>query len=166
MTRQVTFGTLVLLALLQTASAQHQGWRHSGSLYLLTTPEGANLPASASEDGFPLLVRLHRDYFDFSQAKPNGEDIRFSADGKALAYQVEEWDAAKGTACIWVRIPAIKGNARQEIRLHWGKADAASESSGAAVFDSRIDSHNFNSSSKAFAFSASESFFSCSDGRK
>jgi len=135
MTKQVTFGTLVLLALLQTASAQHQSWRHSGPLYLLTTPEGANLPASASEDGFPLLVRLHRDYFDFSQAKPNGEDIRCSADGKALAYQVEEWDAAKGTACIWVRIPAIKGNARQEIRLHWGKPDATSESNGSAVFN-------------------------------
>jgi len=135
MTKQVMIGTLVLLALLQTASAQHQGWQHSGRLHILTTPEGANVPASASEDGFPLLVRLHRDYFDFSQAKPNGEDIRFSADGKALAYQVEEWDAAKGTACIWVRIPTIRGNARQEIRLHWGKADAASESSGPAVFN-------------------------------
>ena len=32
-------------------------------------------------------------------------------------------------------MPTIKGNARQEIKLHWGKADAASESSGAAVFN-------------------------------
>ena len=135
MTKQVMIGTLVLLALLQTASAQHQGWQHSGSIFVLTTPEGANLPASASEEGFPLLVRLHRDFFDFRQAKPNGEDIRFSADGKALAYQIEEWDAAKGTASIWVRIPTIKGNTRQEIKMYWGKADAASESSGQAVFN-------------------------------
>ena len=55
--------------------------------------------------------------------------------GTPLAYQIEEWDAAKGTASIWVRIPTIKGNSRQEIRLHWGKADAASESNGAAVFN-------------------------------
>ncbi|MCX5656346.1 MAG: hypothetical protein NTY65_17050 [Planctomycetota bacterium] len=42
------------------AAAQYQGWQHSGSLYILTTSDGANLPASASEDGFPLLVRLHK----------------------------------------------------------------------------------------------------------
>ncbi len=103
---------------------------------MLTTPEGADLPATASEEGFPLLVRLHKDFFDFSQAKANGEDIRFSTGtGTPLAYQIEEWDAADGTASIWVRIPTIKGNARQEIKLYWGKADAASESSGSAVFN-------------------------------
>ena len=118
------------------ASAQHQGWRHSGSLYILTTSDGANLPASASEDGFPLLVRLHKDFFDFSQTKASGEDIRFSTStGTPLAYQVERWDAANAAASIWVRIPNIKGSARQEIRMHWGKADAASESSGSAVFN-------------------------------
>ena len=132
---------LTLVALILTAHAgqtpaQYAGWQHSGSLYILTTPEGADLPASASEVGFPLLVRLHRDYFDFSQAKVQGEDIRFSTGaGAPLPYQIEQWDAAKGSASIWVRIPAIKGNARQEIRLHWGKADAASQSSGEAVFN-------------------------------
>ncbi|MCX5670651.1 MAG: DUF2341 domain-containing protein, partial [Planctomycetota bacterium] len=118
------------------ASAQYQGWQHSGSIYLLTTPEGANLPASASEDGFPLLVRLHKDFFNFGQAKAQGEDIRFSTStGAPLAYQIDEWDAAAGTASIWVRIPNIKGSARQEIKLHWGKADATGESSGSAVFN-------------------------------
>ena len=33
-----------------------------------------------------------------------------------------------------MKIPAIKGNARQEIKLHWGNADAVSESKGSAVF--------------------------------
>jgi hypothetical protein len=118
------------------ASTQYQGWQHAGSLYILTTSDGANLPASASEDGFPLLVRLHKDFFDFSQAKAQGEDIRFSTStGAPLAYQVEEWDAANAAASIWVRIPNIKGNARQEVKLYWGKADATSESSGTAVFN-------------------------------
>ena len=115
---------------------QYRGWQHSGSVYILTTPEGADLPASTSEEGFPLLVRLHKDFFDFSQAKANGEDIRLSTtDGTPLSYEIEEWDASKGTASVWVRLPRIRGNARQEIKLHWGKADAASESSGAAVFN-------------------------------
>lgn len=118
------------------AFAEYSGWQHSGSFYLLTTPEGADLPASASIDGFPVLVRLHRDFFDFSQAGPKGEDVRFSSGaGGPLPYQIERWDAAKGTACVWVRIPAIQGNSRQEIRVHWGKSDAASESNGKAVFN-------------------------------
>ena len=129
-------GVILFAGLLRVASAQYSGWQHSGSIYLLTTPEGANLPATASEEGFPLLVRLHQDFFDFSQAKANGEDIRFSTrTGTPLACQIEEWDAASGTASIWVRLPTIKGNARQEIRLHWGKPGAASESNGKAVFN-------------------------------
>ena len=83
-----------------------------------------------------MLVRLDKDWFDFKLAKSGGEDVRFSSsNGKPLAYQVEEWDAARGTASIWVRIPKIEGNARQTIRMHWGKADAKSESSGKAVFN-------------------------------
>jgi len=135
MIKRIIACAVILLALIGTAPAQYQGWQHSGSLYILTTPEGADLPATASEENFPVLVRLVKGVFDFSQAKANGEDIRFSVDGKPLAYQIEEWDAANGTASIWVRIPVIKGNARQEIKLHWGKADAASESKGEAVFN-------------------------------
>ncbi len=78
--------SLLLIAGLVTSlaietSAQYAGWQHAGSIFILTTPEGANLAASATEKDFPLLVRLHKDFFDFSQAKVNGEDIRFSSDG-------------------------------------------------------------------------------------
>jgi hypothetical protein len=136
MTQGMTVGMALLLTLVGAASAQYADRQHSGSLYVLTTPEGANLPATASEEGFPLLVRLDKEWFSFSQAKANGEDIRFATStGTPLAFQIEEWDAAAGTASIWVRLPTIKGNERQEIRLYWGKADAASESNGAAVFN-------------------------------
>ncbi len=118
------------------AAIPYRSWQHTGVLTILTTPEGADLPASASVEGFPLLVRLHRDWFDFKQAKAGGEDVRFSSNtGAALAYEIEEWDAAKGVASIWVRVPRIVGNARQTIRMQWGKADAASESDGKAVFN-------------------------------
>ena len=118
------------------AAPAYAKWKHQGALTLLTTPEGANLPAATTLDGFPVLVRLHKGWFDFTQAKANGDDLRFSsASSAALAYQIEEWDAAAGTASIWVRVPTIAGNARQELRLHWGKADAVSESNGAAVFN-------------------------------
>ncbi|MEI7901312.1 MAG: hypothetical protein WCK89_13760, partial [bacterium] len=90
MTQPLTLSTLALLALIQTASAQYPGWTHSGSLYLLTTPDGADLPATAAETDFPALVRITKEFFDFSQAKAKGEDLRFaSAAGKPLAYQIE-----------------------------------------------------------------------------
>lgn len=117
-------------------ASPYQAWARSGSFTILTTAEGANLPASAVVEDFPLLVRLDQDGFDFKQAKTMGEDLRFStATGSALAYQVEEWDAARGIASVWVRIPRITGMARQEIIAHWGKPDAVSESNGKAVFN-------------------------------
>ena len=128
-------GAAALLVSLAMGRAQYQGWQHEGSFHILTTPEGANLPATAAEENFPLLVRLNRESFDFTRAKASGEDIRFAADGKPLAYQIETWDATKGVANIWVRIPLIKGNARQEIKVYWGKADATGESNGTAVFN-------------------------------
>ncbi len=127
---------VTLVASASRASAQYPGWRHTGSLHILTTPDGADLPATAVERDFPLLVRLHKDFFDFSQARADGADVRFSTRaGAPLAYQVEEWDAANGTASIWVRVPVVRGNEDQEIRVHWGRVDSASESNGAAVFN-------------------------------
>lgn len=114
----------------------YEGWQHSGSVYILTTSEGADLPATALVTEFPLLVRLHQDSFDFSQAKAHGEDLRFStANGTPLPYQIEHWDPANGMASVWVRLPSIRGNARQELKLHWGRSDAVSESNGSAVFN-------------------------------
>ncbi len=120
----------------ELAAAKYKGWQHSGSLCILTTPDGADLPATAKESDFPVLVRLDKDWFRVNEAKLKGEDLRFaSSTGLPLAYQIDHWDAAAGTAAIWVRIPAITGNARQEITLYWGKSDASSESDGAAVFN-------------------------------
>ncbi len=136
MKTSLSLAVSLVLVVVGQATAAYPGWAHSGSMYILTTPEGADLPASASVDNFPLLVRLHKDFFDFGQAKANGEDLRFAAiTGESLAYQIEEWDAVKGLASVWVRVPKIQGNARQEIKLHWGKTDAKTEPSGKAVFN-------------------------------
>lgn len=113
----------------------YEGWAHSGSIFILTTPEGANLPAEAAVENFPLLVRLRDDSLRFNQAQGKGEDFRVAtSDGAPLPYQIELWDPKRGEADVWIRVPKIYGNARQELRLFWGRADAKSESSGAAVF--------------------------------
>ena len=103
MIKFVFLSVAMVVAFLPSVFAQYPEWTHTGDLTILTTPEGANLPTGSSVEGFPLLVRLHKDWFDFKQAKAHGEDVRFSTvAGLPLAYQVEEWDAAKGTASIWV----------------------------------------------------------------
>ena len=120
----------------EMAAVKYKGWKHSGSMFLLTTPEGANLPASAAEDNFPVIVRLSKDWFNFSEAKAGGEDIRFATStGVPMAYQIDQWNPAAGMASVWVRVPTIKGNARQEIKMYWGRAGAKSESRGPAVFN-------------------------------
>jgi hypothetical protein len=111
-------------------------WAQSASMFILTTPDGANIPAGVTESHFPLLVRLNANNFNFAQAKPDGADLRFTlATGATIPYQIEQWDPAAGTASIWVKIPAIAGNARQEIKMYWDKPDASAKSDSAAVFN-------------------------------
>jgi hypothetical protein len=125
----------VILMLAGSAPAQFPDWKHSGAIHILTTPEGADLPAAARVSDFPVLIRLHRDNFPFSQADARGGDIRFSAAGKPLPYEIERWDPEAGEASVWVRIPSIQGNTQQEIRLHWGKPGTPCNSDGKAVFN-------------------------------
>ena len=136
--------TPFLIAAHLTFSLLHQAqaappfpaWQHAGQLHIITTPDGAALPAAASVENFPLLVRLHRDFFDFAQAQPAGGDLRFSSsNGTPLAHQIEHWDANAGTASIWLRIPRIRGNTVDPLTIHWGNPDAASGSDGDTVFN-------------------------------
>ena len=135
MIKQLTVIAIFFFAMIPTAKAQFSDWQYSGSMSVLTTPEGADLPATAAIEKFPLLVRLDKDFFDFKQAQPYGEDLRLAVDGKALPYQIEQWDAANGKASVWVLMPTIQGNSRQKIQVYWGNADAKSDSNPKAVFN-------------------------------
>ncbi len=115
----------------------YQSWVYSGSLFILTTPEGANIASGPAETNFPLLLRFNSGNFPFSKAAADGSDIRFTtATGTALSYQIEHWDAAKGSAAVWVKIPSIAPNAKQEIKMFWGKTGVTSASRASSVFNS------------------------------
>ncbi|MBL8811062.1 MAG: zinc-dependent peptidase, partial [Planctomycetaceae bacterium] len=119
-----------------TPDNKYGDWKYNGTIWLLTTPDGADIPAGTSVEQFPVLIRLVADSFDFSQAARDGADIRFATESdEPLSYQIEEWNAEKGVACIWVRMPLIRGNSRQPFRLYWGNSAAKSESDGRAVFN-------------------------------
>ncbi len=95
---------------------------------------------SSSVKSFPLLVRLDSATFDFSQADPQGNDVRFvKMDGSALPFEIEQWDPVAGNASVWVRIDTVySGSADQSIIMKWGSSSASRISSGSAVFDTAL----------------------------
>lgn len=82
-------------------------------------------------------IRFDSREFDFSKAKANGADLRFSAGnglkGNGLSYWIEEWNTA-GTTRIWVKIPVLKRNKSLKINMYYGNASAEPVSSGASAF--------------------------------
>jgi len=110
-------------------------WMHTAKVMLNTTASGANISQNILD--FPVLVRLNSGNFNFSQAKPNGEDVRFFKTGNsALAFEIEDWDSATATATIWVKTDTIYGNNNsQYFSMLWGNPSAKTNSNPAVVFD-------------------------------
>ena len=84
---------------------------------------------------FQVLVELNSANFDFSKAKSDGSDIRFSTDGEELNYWIEEWDAGAKRAKIWVKVPLIPANGETKIKMCYGNPSAGAVSDGDKVFE-------------------------------
>lgn len=129
------------LALLATwAQAQpYAGWDRFRTLTINTSASGgANVAGTVTN--FPLLVRLTNASAAtganlLTEAMAGGADVRFtdSTGMNPLSYQIESWTST--SAAIWVKVPAVAGNASTRIRMYWGKSGSTSLSSAAAVFD-------------------------------
>lgn len=140
MKQEITFPLLILFAgmliIAVTGSAQenYDDWAYSTAVTINTSATGTH----TSEDvtNFPYLVRLPMENFDFTQAKANGEDIRFAnAGGTHLSYQIDSWNRSKTTAVVWVLVDEIRANdSSQSITMYWGKSDAEDSSDGNTVF--------------------------------
>jgi hypothetical protein len=131
--RVIRYGVRVLSG--GTVVVAMTAWKYLRQLSLNTTPAGAGV--SGDLYGFPVLFRLTSSNFNFAEAKPNGDDIRFTkSDTIPLSYEIEQWDAAQERAAIWVKIDTVYGNsASQNIGMYWGNPAAAAASSGMDVFD-------------------------------
>jgi hypothetical protein len=113
---------------------QFSAWAQSRKLFLNTTASGAQVAGTVTN--FPVCIRLTKNNFDFSQAAAGGADLRFAkATGAALPFEIEQWDQARQSASIWVRMDTVFGNSSSHyIRMHWGNPAAAATASGQAVF--------------------------------
>jgi hypothetical protein len=131
----VTTGVETDLGIL-TVSLNSSAWSYKRLIYLNTSASGANVAGNVV--AFPVLVRLNSGNFDFTQAKADGGDLRFTkADGSPLPCELARWDGANDFAEVWVKVDTVLGNnAAQYFIMLWGNPTAISESSGPAVFDS------------------------------
>jgi len=88
--------------------------------------------------GFPILVRLNSNNFNFSSAQIDGGDIRFTKpDNTTLPYEIERWDPVAERAEVWVKVDTILGNdTDQAVMMFWGNPQAQTYSNGGMVFGS------------------------------
>ena len=84
---------------------------------------------------YQVLVELNSANFDFSKAKSDGSDIRFSLNGEELNYWIEEWNPYAKKAKIWVKVPYIPANGEVKIKMYYGNPSASAVSNGDKVFE-------------------------------
>jgi Concanavalin A-like lectin/glucanases superfamily/Domain of unknown function (DUF2341) len=121
----------------QSDTIMNPAWKYARTFYLNTTASGAGVPGPVY--GFPVLIRLTGSNFDFSQAQPDGGDLRFTkADNTFVPFEIERWDFAGAHAEIWVKIDTVFGNdSGRCLTMYWGAATDVPAPSE-AVFDTNI----------------------------
>ncbi len=75
---------------------------------------------------YQVKIVLNSSNFDFSKAKSDGSDVRFTdSDGLTLLdYWIESWDSVNQNAVIWVKIPQINANENKTIYIYYGNSSA------------------------------------------
>jgi hypothetical protein len=107
------------------------GWKYTKSIKMDTTAAGVGVSGAVMH--YPVAVVLNAMNFDFTQARPDGGDIRFGkSDGTPLPYARESFDGKSGV--FWVSVDVMGNNATQSISVFWGKPDATDASDSKKVF--------------------------------
>ncbi len=109
-------------------STKDNSWNSSTEI-LITENAGKDL------QGYPVDVVLNSSNFNFSEAKIDGSDLRFSSGNRTLNYWIETWDPENKEALIWVRLPSLSANQTTKILMRYGNPGAEAVSSGEKTFD-------------------------------
>ncbi|MDA9110479.1 DUF2341 domain-containing protein, partial [bacterium] len=104
-------------------ATDYSNWNYALSF---TTDYNSNDPLQ----DWNMLVRLSEDSsngagnagFRYSQASPNGGDLRFiTKAGEELKYEIANWNTS-GESQVWVRAPSLASDAN--ITMYWGNTNA------------------------------------------
>lgn len=127
---------LVLASTATAASAWwQQDWSYRKPVTVDLTSSGVNITGPVGR--VPVLVRLHGGNFTFSEALPNGTDLRFIADDDKtpLTYHIESYDPQGGIATVWVDVPNVAGGTKAKLWLYYGNKSAKPTVDTKASFD-------------------------------
>lgn len=110
-------------------------WAYRKPITIDAGPQGGNIAADAGR--MPVLLRLHTGNFSFESVNETGADLRFVAgdDKTVLNHQIEQFDPLLGIALVWVDVPAVAANGKQQIWMYYGNRKAPASSNGQRVFD-------------------------------
>ncbi len=118
---------------LAQAAWYNGAWRYRKELIFDNSAQASNLTS------FPVMVKLSSTNFNFSQAKTNGADLRFTdSDGTTLlSYEIEKYNPANQTAVIWVNVPQIDASSTTDsIYIYWGNSQATDAQSADNTWNS------------------------------
>lgn len=124
----------VLVEPAQTTTLTTPAWSHMRYIVLNTSSTGADVRGDVYQ--YPVLIRLGESTFNFTEAQPDGSDLRFTTlAGTSLPCEIEQWDHTAKNGVLWVKVDTIYGNnATQSIIMCWGNPLATRESNSGAVF--------------------------------
>lgn len=123
------------LAAPENAGWWNKDWSYRKQVTIDTGPTGINVSGALGRT--VVLIRLHSGNFTFTDAMPNGADIRFvDADNKTpLPFHIEKFDAANGLATAWVSVPSLNGGEKHAIWLYFGNKSAPVGADEKGTFD-------------------------------
>lgn len=118
-----------------TTIVAYSGSAYSAKLTLNTTPGGADVAETVI--GFPVLIRLSGDNFNFIEARTDGSDLRFTKpDNTPVPFEIERWDAAARQAEVWVKVDTVYGkDSSHFVVMYWGEPATVIALGNATVFD-------------------------------
>ncbi len=133
--RRLTFALLLMTPMLAQAW-WNADWPYRKALTIDTTPTGANVPVEV--DSVPVLIRLHTGNFGyFLDVAEDARDLRFFAgdDTTALKFHVEKFDPINEMALIWVQVPKLLANSKDNrLWMYYGNRAATSAGDPAGTY--------------------------------
>ena len=122
-----------MMAIAWTAHAAWlDGWNNRREIIIKAGQVDADLT------DFPVVVRLESVGFEFSQARLDGLDVRFTAaDGTTqLEFERELHDAESRSGVYWVKVPFVSAATDTRFYVYYGNRSAENAANPAAVWDS------------------------------
>lgn len=132
-------GSLLAAAMLagfaSPAYAWQDGWAYRTKINLTASQTGATGEIGST----PVLVRLHSGNFTFTDAKPDGSDLRFFAgdDRTPLKFQIEKWSPQEEVALVWVLVPNLSSTGATPLYAYYGNPKATPGGDAKGVFADR-----------------------------